>query len=330
MEGKTRVGIVGYGNLGKGVDLAIRQNIDMELVAIFTRRPIDIIESYDEKVRVFDIKEANNYVDDIDVVILCGGSSTDIPVQGPYFASMYNTVDGYDNHGNIPQHIKAMDKASREGKKVSAVCLGWDPGLFSMNRVLFDAILPQGKTYTFWGPGVSQGHSDAVRRIAGVKNAIQYTVPNEKAVERIRSGETPELMNRERHRRDCYVVAEEYADKEEITDAIKSMPNYFEDYDTSVTFITEEELIENHSKLFHGGFVARGGRTGKDYSNSNIGEFNLKLDNNSEFTASVLVAYARAVHRLRKEGCTGVKTILDIPLKYISNKSLEDLYKNFL
>lgn len=330
MKEKIRLGIVGYGNLGKGVELAISQNPDMELAAIFTRRSVDSIKSYGKGVKIVNIDEANNYVKDIDVMILCGGSSTDIPVQGPYFASMYNTVDAYDNHAKIPEYIKAMNNVSKEAGKVSAVCLGWDPGLFSLNRVLLDAMLPRGKTYTFWGPGVSQGHSDAIRRVEGVKNAIQYTVPIEEAVERVRNGENPELSVRAKHRRECYVVAEEYADKDEIVNAIKSMPDYFVDYDVNVTFITEEELAKNHSKLFHGGFVARSGRTGEDRTNNHIAEFSLKLDSNSEFTANVLVAYARAVYRLSSEGSKGVKTIFDIPLTYVSDKSIEDLCKSYL
>jgi len=330
MKEKIRLGIVGYGNLGRGVELAIAQNPDMELEAIFTRRPIGNIKSYDEGVKIVDINEADNYVNDIDVMILCGGSATDIPVQGPYFASMYNTVDAYDNHAKIPEYIKAMDKASKEAAKVSAVCLGWDPGLFSLNRVLLDAMLPYGNTYTFWGPGVSQGHSDAIRRVPGVKNAIQYTVPIEEAVKRVRNGENPDLTVREKHRRECYVVAEENADKNKIVNAIKTMPDYFADYDVNVTFITEEELLEKHSKLFHGGFVARSGRTGEDRTNNHIAEFSLKIDSNSEFTANVLVAYSRAVYRLSNEGSKGVKTIFDIPLTYVSNKSIEDLCKSYL
>lgn len=330
MKEKIRLGIVGYGNLGKGVELAISQNSDMELAAIFTRRPVESIKSYDERVKVVNIKEAENYINDIDVMILCGGSSTDIPVQGPHFARMYNTVDAYDNHGKIPEYMESMNKSLMESGKVSAICLGWDPGLFSMNRVLLESMLPKGETYTFWGPGVSQGHSDAIRRVPGVKKGVQYTVPIEEAVNRVRNGENPELTTSERHRRECYVVAEEYADKDEITNTIKSMPGYFADYDTNVTFITEEELMKSHSKIFHGGFVARSGRTGEDRTNNHIAEFSLKLGSNSEFTANVLVAYARAVYRLGKEGSKGAKTIFDIPLKYVSNKSIEDLCKNYL
>lgn len=330
MNNKIRVGIVGYGNLGKGVELAINQNTDMELVAIFTRRTIDTIDVNDGKIKVVSTNIAHKYINDIDVVILCGGSATDLPVQGPYFASMYNTVDSYDNHGNIPGYLKIMDNASRTNGRTSAICIGWDPGLFSMSRLLFQSILSNGKTYTFWGPGVSQGHSDAIRRIPGVKNAVQYTVPKEEVIGRIRKGETPELITRDRHIRQCYVVVEEGADKDKISNTIKSMPNYFADYDTNITFVTEEEIKENHSKMFHGGFVIRCGRTGKNDVNNQVAELSLKLDSNSEFASSILVAYARAVYRLNKEGHIGAKTVFDIPLKYISDKSIEELCKSLL
>lgn len=327
---KIKIGIVGYGNLGRGVKLVINQNTDMELAAIFTRRTVDGIGIKDENIKVINTSMVHEYVNDIDVMILCGGSATDLPVQGPYIGSLYNTVDSYDNHGNIPEYLKAMDKASRTNGKTSAICIGWDPGLFSMNRVLFEAILPYGKTYTFWGPGVSQGHSDAIRRIIGVKNAVQYTIPIEEAVKRIINCETPKLTTRDRHIRQCYVVVEEEADKDKIAKEIKSMPNYFADYDTEVIFVTEEELKKNHSKMFHGGFVIGSGCTGKNNIHNHIAEFSLKLENNSEFTANILVAYARAIYRLNKEGQVGAKTILDIPLKYLSIKSLEDLCKGSL
>lgn len=330
MNEKIRIGIVGYGNLGKGVKLAISRYTDMELVAIFTRRPIDTIDTKDDKIKVANTSESHKYVDDIDVMILCGGSATDLPVQGPYFASMYNTVDSYDNHGNISEYLEIMDDASKASNKTSAICVGWDPGLFSMNRVLLESILSNGKTYTFWGPGVSQGHSDAIRRLPGVKNAVQYTIPKEEAVKRIRRGETLELTTRDRHFRKCYVAVEKGIDKDKIANTIKSMPNYFVDYDTYVVFVTEEELKKNHSKMFHGGFVIRSGYTGKNNIHNHIAEFSLKLDSNSEFTSSILAAYARAVYRLNKEGHVGVKTVFDIPLKYISEKSIEDLCKNLL
>ncbi len=330
LKKKIRIGIIGYGNLGKGVELAIDKNTDMELMAIFTRRPTESIKNCNNNIRILDINMAQDHVDNIDVMILCGGSATDLPIQGPHFASLYNTVDSYDNHGSIPDYLEAMNKASMGNGKTSGVCIGWDPGLFSINRALFESILPQGATYTFWGPGVSQGHSDAIRRIVGVKNAVQYTVPKEEAVKRIKSGELAELSNRDGHFRQCYVVVEDGADKDEITNKIKLIPNYFADYETNVVFVTEEELIENHSKMFHGGFVIRSGWTGNNCSNNNISEFSLKLDCNSEFTASILVAYARAVYRLNREGHIGVKTVYDIPLKYISNISIEDLCKNLL
>lgn len=325
MNEKIRIGVVGYGNLGKGVISAIEQNDDMKLVAVFTRRPVDSITIPGDNIKVLNNNSAMKYVDDINVMILCGGSSSDIPSQGPLFASLFNTVDGYDNHNKILEYFKSMDVASKESGNTSAICAGWDPGLFSINRILLEAILPKGKTYTFWGPGVSQGHSDAVRRISGVKNAVQYTLPIEDSMEKIRSGVNPELTIREKHKRICYVVAEENADKCVISESIKSMPNYFEDYDTDVIFINEEELVNNHSKMLHGGFVIRSGKTGKGLTNNHIAEFSLKLGSNAEFTANVLVTYARAVHRLNKEGITGAKTIMDIPLKYLTQRAFEDV-----
>lgn len=330
MHEKIRVGIIGYGNLGKGVELAIKKHTDMELVAIFTRRPVEFIEKVEKNTRILNTNTAHNYADDIDVVILCGGSATDLPVQGPYFASIFNTVDSYDNHKNIPEYFKAMDKASKTNNKTSAICVGWDPGLFSMSRLLFESILPCGDTYTFWGPGVSQGHSDAVRRVSGVKNAVQYTVPKIEIVKRIKKGEALRLNTSDMHTRDCYVVVEEGADKSKIIEEIKSMPNYFSGYDTNVFFITENELRENHNKMYHGGLVIRSGWTGKNYSNKHMLEFSLELDSNSEFTASILVTYARAVYRLNKEGNIGAKTVFDIPLKYISSKSGEELLQSLL
>ncbi len=327
LEKKIKIGIIGYGNLGKGVELAISRNKDMELVAIFTRRPVNLIKCYDKNVKILSVDLAKDYIEKIDVMILCGGSSTDIPIQGPHFASMFNTVDGYDNHGKIAEYLEVMNNVALDNKNTCVICAGWDPGLFSLNRVLLESILPSGITYTFWGPGVSQGHSDAVRRIPGVKKAIQYTLPNMDNINKIRSGEILSLSNKERHRRKCYVVAEEHANKNEIEDCIKLMPDYFRDYDTEVVFITEEEFIKEHSKMSHGGFVIRSGQTGKNLNNRHLAEFTLKLDSNSEFTAAVLVTYARAVHKLNKEGCIGAKTVLDIPLRYLSTKSIEDLCK---
>jgi diaminopimelate dehydrogenase len=330
MENKIKIGIMGYGNLGRGVKSAIKQNPDMELVAVFTRRDITSFEGLDEKVKVLNIDKAEEYKNDIDVMILCGGSATDLPEQAPYFATMYNTVDSFDTHAKIPEFFKVVNEAAKKNGKTSAISIGWDPGLFSMNRMLAGAVLPEGKEYTFWGPGVSQGHSDAIRRVPGVKAGVQYTIPVEEAIETIRSGKNPEFTTREKHTRDCYVVAEEGANQEQITETIKNMPNYFSDYDTSVTFITEQELKEKHSQIPHGGFVIRSGKTGDNKDTNHIIEFSLKLASNPQFTASVLVAYARAVYRLNQEGQIGAKTVFDIPLGYLSSKSAEELRQNLL
>ncbi|NLJ83692.1 MAG: diaminopimelate dehydrogenase [Halanaerobiaceae bacterium] len=316
---RIRVAIVGYGNLGRGVEKAIRQNPDMELVAIFSRRPAGDLNIRDEDVAVLNIVDAEDYVDRIDVAVLCGGSATDLPVQGPQFARFFNTVDSFDTHARIPQYYEEMDRAAREAGHLSAISIGWDPGLFSMNRLLFEAVLPVGSTYTFWGKGVSQGHSDAIRRIDGVKDAVQYTIPVSGAMERVRQGENPQLSTREKHVRQCFVVAEEGADRERIAKEIKEMPAYFADYDTEVIFISEEELKREHSAMPHGGFVIRSGETGE--GNSQLLEFSLKLGNNPQFTASVLLAYARAVYRMNKEGQAGARTIFDIPLSYLSPES---------
>lgn len=330
MVEKIRVGIVGYGNLGRGVKAAINQNPDLELVAVFTRRDTNTVNVGDEKVKVLHVDQANQYTNDIDVMILCGGSATDLPEQGPHFSKMFNTVDSFDTHAKIPQYFAEVDGVAKANGKTSAICIGWDPGLFSMNRMLAEAILPVGKEYTFWGRGVSQGHSDAIRRVPGVKDGKQYTIPINEAIERVRSGENPDLATREKHLRDCYVVAEEGADKEKIAKAIKTMPNYFSDYETHVNFISEEELKQNHSEMPHGGFVIRSGQTGENNGSNHIVEFSLKLDSNPEFTASVLVAYARAVYKLNKEGQSGAKTVFDIPLAYLSSKSPEDLRRELL
>lgn len=327
---KINIGIVGYGNLGKGVKAGLKQNDDMKLAAIFTRRPVDQLKVDDDNAEVVNVKDVEKYVDKIDVMILCGGSATDLPVQGPKYAGMFNTVDSFDTHAKIPEYYSKIDKEARANGKVSAICIGWDPGLFSMNRMLSEAILPEGKGYTFWGRGVSQGHSDAVRRIDGVKNAVQYTIPVDEAIEKVRSGESPDLTTREKHIRDCYVVAEEGADKEKIKEKIKTMPNYFDEYNTKVTFISEEELEKEHSAMPHGGFVMRSGKTGEDKDSNQLIEFSLKLDSNPEFTSSVLIAYARAVYRLNQEGHDGAKTVFDIPIGYLSSKSPEELRKNLL
>ncbi len=330
MSEKIKVGIVGYGNLGKGVQASIKQNPDTELVAVFTRRDAGSLNVGDEKVKVLHVDDAEKYTNDIDVMILCGGSATDLPEQGPHFTKMFNTVDSFDTHAKIPEYFAAVDKVAKENGKTSAISIGWDPGLFSMNRMVAEAILPVGQEYTFWGKGVSQGHSDAIRRVPGVKDAKQYTIPIDAAVERVRSGENPEFTTKEKHLRDCYVVAEEGADQEQIAQTIKNMPNYFSDYETTVNFISEDELKEKHSGLPHGGFVIRSGQTGQAEENKHIIEFSLKLESNPEFTASVLVAYARAIHRLNGEGQLGAKTVFDVPLGYLSAKSPEELRRDLL
>ena len=327
--GKIRIGIVGYGNIGRGVEQSIKRNDDMELKAVFTRRdPASVkIQTEGAEVKHFDDMEAMK--DDIDVMILCGGSATDLPVIGPNVAASFNTIDSFDTHAKIPEYFANVDKAAKEGKNVSIISVGWDPGMFSLNRLYAESILVQGSTYTFWGKGVSQGHSDAIRRIEGVKNGIQYTVPIEAAVDQVRSGSEPELTTRQKHLRECYVVAEEGADKAAIEEAIKTMPNYFDEYDTTVTFITEEELKENHSKMPHGGFVIRTGETGCE-GNKHVIEYSLKLDSNPEFTGSVLVAYARAAHRLSKKGESGARSVFDIAPAMLSQMTPEELRAHML
>lgn len=326
---KIRIGIAGYGNIGRGAELAILRNADMELKAVFTRRAPESVKIMTEGVPVVHMNDVISWKEDIDVMILCGGSATDLPVIGPELAKNFNTIDSFDTHARIPEYFKAMDQADREGKNIGIISVGWDPGLFSLNRLYGDAILPQGDTYTFWGKGVSQGHSDAIRRVQGVKNAIQYTVPIDEAVEKVRSGCGPELSAREKHLRECFVVPEEGADLSAIEETIKRMPNYFSDYDTTVHFITEEELKEHHSKMPHGGFVIRSGETGRD-GNRNIIEYSLKLDSNPEFTSSVLVCYARAAWRLKKKGETGARTVFDIAPGLLSMKTPEELRAELL
>ena len=327
--GKIRIGIVGYGNIGRGVEQSIKRNDDMELKAVFTRRdPASVkIQTEGAEVKHFDDMEAMK--DEIDVMILCGGSATDLPVIGPKVAASFNTIDSFDTHAKIPEYFANVDKAAKEGKNVSIISVGWDPGMFSLNRLYAESILVQGSTYTFWGKGVSQGHSDAIRRIEGVKNGIQYTVPIEAAVDQVRSGSEPELTTRQKHLRECYVVAEEGADKAAIEEAIKTMPNYFDEYDTTVTFITEEELKENHSKMPHGGFVIRTGETGCE-GNKHVIEYSLKLDSNPEFTGSVLVAYARAALRLSKKGESGARSVFDIAPAMLSQMTPEELRAHML
>jgi len=324
-----RIGILGYGNLGKGVERAIKQNPDMELIAIFTRREPKSIKT-NTGAKVITINEIENWKDKIDVMILCGGSATDLPVQGPKYAEMFNIVDSYDTHAKIPKYYQEVNKKALKGNKVAIISIGWDPGLFSLNRLLSEAILPNGNTYTFWGSGVSQGHSDAIRRIDGVKNAVQYTIPIEEAVEVVRAGDNPNLTTREKHLRECYVVLEEGADKDKIEEQIKTMPNYFADYNTIVHFISEEELKLNHSGMPHGGFVIRSGKTGLKEETNQIIEYSLKLESNPEFTASVLLAYARAANELHKNGEKGAKTIFDIPPRLLTTKKYEDLLKELL
>ena len=324
-----RIGILGYGNLGRGVECAIKHNPDMELVGVFTRRAPETVKILTETAKVYSVDDAEKMKDQIDVMILCGGSATDLPEQTPKYAQWFNVVDSFDTHKRIPEHFANVDKAASENGHVGIISVGWDPGLFSLNRLYAESILVQGSTYTFWGKGVSQGHSDAIRRIAGVKNAIQYTVPIEEAVDRVRTGSEPELTTRDKHLRECYVVAEEGADKAAIEQAIKTMPNYFDEYDTTVTFITEEELEENHSKMPHGGFVIRTGETGTE-GNKHVIEYSLKLDSNPEFTASVLVAYARAAYRLSQKGENGARSVFDIPPALLSQKTSEELRAQIL
>lgn len=325
-----RIGIMGYGNLGRGIECALRQNPDMELAAVFTRRDPKTVSILTDGAAVCSVSEAEDWKDKIDVMILCGGSATDLPEQTPKYASMFNVVDSFDTHARIPEHFANVDAAAKAGNKLGIISLGWDPGLFSLNRMYANAVLPQGNDYTFWGKGVSQGHSDAIRRIAGVKDARQYTIPVESSLEAVRNGENPQLTTREKHTRECFVVLEEGADAARVEEEIKTMPNYFDEYDTTVHFISEEELKKNHSGIPHGGFVLRSGKTGWNEENSHLIEYRLKLDSNPEFTSCVLVAYARAAYRMAKEGQTGARTIFDIPPAYLSAKSSEELRAHLL
>ena len=327
---KTRIGILGYGNLGRGVECAIKQNEDMELVAVFTRRAPEKVEILTQGVSIYHVDQLIEKKDDIDVLILCGGSATDLPKQTPEYAKYFNVVDSFDTHAKIPEHFATVDAVAKENGNVALISCGWDPGMFSLNRLYGGVILPQGKDYTFWGKGVSQGHSDAIRRVEGVANAKQYTVPVDKALEAVRSGSNPELTTREKHTRDCYVVVKEGADLTRIEQEIKNMPNYFADYDTSVNFISEEELQNEHAGIPHGGFVIRSGNTGWNGENKHIIEYSLKLDSNPEFTASVIVAYARAVYRMKQEGMSGCKTVFDVAPAYLSPMSGEELRKQLL
>lgn len=325
-----KVGIVGYGNLGRGIECSINQNDDMELVAVFTRRNPSTVKILHRSVPVYHIDDILNFKDKVDVLILCGGSATDLPVQTPELAKNFSVIDSFDTHAKIPEHFEKVDAAAKEGGNVAVISCGWDPGMFSLNRLYASAVLPCGKDYTFWGKGVSQGHSDAIRRIDGVLDAKQYTIPVIEALDAVRSGETPEFTTRQKHIRECFVVAEEDADKARIENEIKTMPNYFADYDTIVHFISLEELRANHGGIPHGGFVIRSGKTGWENENTHVIEYSLKLDSNPEFTSSVIVAYARAAYKMKKEGAVGCKTVFDIPPAYLSPKSPEELRKEML
>ena len=318
-----KIGIAGYGNLGRGVLAALRQNPDMQAAAVFTRRDPASLVLEDKNISVVSLSEAVQWKGKIDVMILCGGSATDLPEQTPALAQYFHVVDSFDTHAHIPQHFADVDKACRQAGTVGLISVGWDPGLFSLNRLYAGAVLPEGKDYTFWGKGVSQGHSDAIRRVPGVKDARQYTIPVPAALERVRAGENPELSTRQKHTRECFVVLEPGADAARVEHDIKTMPNYFADYDTTVHFISEEELRAEHSGIPHGGLVLRSGVTGK--GNKHLIEYSLKLDSNPEFTSSVLVAYARAAHRMAQEGACGCKTVFDVPPAYLSPKTGEEL-----
>ena len=325
-----KIAILGYGNLGKGIECAVKQNDDMELACVFTRRDPNTLTIKTAGVPVYSATEIEAHKDEFDVLILCGGSATDLPTQTPEYAKICNVVDSFDTHARIPEHFANVDAAAKSGNNIALISCGWDPGMFSLNRLYANCILPDGKDYTFWGKGVSQGHSDAIRRIEGVQDAKQYTIPVESALEAVRSGENPELTTRQKHIRECYVVAKEGADKAKIEAEIKNMPNYFADYDTTVHFISQEELDRNHSGIPHGGFVIRSGKTGWDNEYNNIIEYSLKLDSNPAFTSAVLVSYARAVYRMKKEGATGCKTVFDVAPAYLSPLSGEELRAHLL
>ena len=324
-----RVAILGYGNLGKGMECAVKQNDDMELVAVFTRRDPATVKTLTD-VKVYNVDQLLSMQDKIDVLVLCGGSATDLPKQTAEYAKYFNVVDSFDTHAKIPEHFAQVDAAAKVGGKVAMISVGWDPGMFSLNRLYANAILRDGSDYTFWGKGVSQGHSDAIRRIDGVKDAKQYTIPVESALEAVRAGENPELTTRQKHTRECFVVLEDGADAAKVEQEIKTMPNYFADYDTTVHFISEEELKKNHSGIPHGGFVLRSGVTGWNKENKHLIEYSLKLDSNPEFTSSVLVAYARAAYRMAEQGQFGCKTVFDIPPAYLSSMSGEELRAKML
>lgn len=328
MNTKIRIGIVGYGNLGRGVESALSQNPDMELIGVFTRRSPDSVVLLNPKVAVHKLDDIVDFQDAIDVLILCGGSKSDLPQQGPALAAMFNTVDSFDTHAKVPEYFHAVDQSAEPAGNTAIISVGWDPGLFSLNRLFGEAVLPEGVTYTFWGKGVSQGHSDALRRIPGVKAAIQYTLPIPTAIEQVRSGSMPQLSTREKHQRQCFVVLEDGSSAEEVRETIVTMPDYFADYDTEVNFLTQEELTRDHAGMPHGGFVIRSGKTGT--GTDQVVEYALKLDSNPEFTSSVLVAYARAAWRLNQQGNTGAKTVLDIAPGLLSPKTAAVLRKELL
>ncbi len=325
-----KIGIMGYGNLGRGIECAIKQNADLELVAVFSRRDPKTVKILTETANVYSADEVLNFKDKLDVLILCGGSATDLPVQTPMYAEHFNVVDSFDTHAKIPEHFENVDKVARSSGHIAVISSGWDPGMFSLNRLYAGAVLPEGQSYTFWGKGVSQGHSDAIRRIDGVVDARQYTIPIESALEAVRSGSNPELTTREKHERECFVVVADNADKQKIEQEIKTMPNYFADYNTTVHFISQEELDRDHKGIPHGGFVIHSGKTGWNGENTHIIEYSLKLDSNPEFTASVIAAVARAAYRMNKDGLTGCKTMFDIAPVYLSPKSAEILRKELL
>lgn len=326
----TRIGILGYGNLGRGVECAIKQNADMNLVGVFTRRNPETVAILTKEAGVFSIEQLEEMKDQIDVLVICGGSATDLPKQTPLFAKNFNVIDSFDTHANIPEHFEAVNEVAQESGHLGLISVGWDPGMFSLNRLYANSVLPSGNDYTFWGKGVSQGHSDAIRRITGVVDARQYTIPVQSALDAVRSGSNPELTTRQKHTRECFVVAKEDADLDVITETIVSMPNYFSDYDTTVHFISQEEMDQNHSGIPHGGFVLRSGNTGWEEEHKHLIEYQLTLDSNPEFTASVLVAYARALHRLYEEGKRGCLTVFDVAPSYLSPLSGAELRKHML
>ena len=328
MSNRIRVAIAGYGNLGRGVESALAQSPDMRLVGVFSRRDPASVTLLDSSVPVHAMSTIEQYQDEVDVMILCGGSKTDLPEQGPYLAQFFNTVDSFDTHAKVPEYYAALDQSARDAGRVALLSVGWDPGLFSLNRLFGEAILPEGETYTFWGKGLSQGHSDAVRRVPGVQSGVQYTLPSEEAIARVRSGEQPELTTREKHKRECYVVLAEGADADVVRDSIVTMPDYFADFDTTVNFIDQDTFAKEHSSMPHGGFVIRSGKTGEQ--NTQTVEYSLALGSNPEFTASVLVAYARAVHRLARVSDIGAKTVFDIAPGLLSPKSPVQLRKELL